>query len=74
MLVIDGHLTEHADDFLNQVVTLLPLFLREGRDILGVKQLKRRLVMCGRHSGGSYLDKKRGGESCKYTLGFRTMH
>jgi len=37
MLVIDGHLTKHVDNFLNQVVTLLPLFLREGRDILGVK-------------------------------------
>jgi len=74
MLVIDGHITKHVDDLLNQVVALLPLFLREGRDILGVKQLARRSTICGRHNGGSYLDKKCGGKSREYALGFRAMH
>ena len=73
MLVINGHFAERVDDFLNQVVTLLPLFLREGRNILGVKELTRRSMMYGRHNSGSYLDKKRGGKSCEHTLGFRAM-
>jgi len=39
MLVINGHFrrSERIDDFLDQVVTLLPLFLCEDRDILGLK-------------------------------------
>ena len=45
MFVIDGHLRgpERINDFLDQVVTLLPLFLCEDRDILGVKQLPRQV-------------------------------
>lgn len=39
--VIDGYLrrSEGIDDFLDQVVTLLSLFSREDRNVLGLKQL-----------------------------------
>ena len=42
MPIIDGYLrrSESIDDLLDQVVTVHPLFLREDRDILRVKQLK----------------------------------
>ena len=45
MLVIDGHLrrSKRIDDLLDQVITLLPLFLCEDRDILRVKQLTKRI-------------------------------